>query len=423
MKNPPVDVLILGAGAAGLMAAAELTRAGRRVTVLEARPRLGGRIFPLSAAVFGYPAEAGAEYIHGAAPLTRGLLAEAGLSVMPVAGARWSLLDGKWVPREAAPHEDRFLAAMKALEADLPVAEFVARHFSGADYTALRQLIDREVQGYNNADPQRFSTFALRDQWLDPDAERQERVVGGYGALVDFLAVRVRGRGGVIHLDAEIAAIEIDGERVIARTRDNRTYEASAAVLTAPLRVLRTLPLPAPLPAVIAAADDAIGFGNVVKLHLRFNDRWWISASGQFADLGFAFGAEAPVPVWWTQYPREHAVLTGWTSAHKVAASSARSADEWLALGLESLAALFGRSVEELHGTLVASHVTRWGDDPFARGAYSYPTLETPAALAVLRDAASGPIRLAGEALYTEGETGTVEAALASGQAAARSLI
>jgi monoamine oxidase len=407
---------------------------------LEARARLGGRIFPLPAATFGYPAEAGAEYIHGAAPLTRTLLAEAGLSVVPVSGRRWGLLDGKWVPREAAPHEDRFLAAMQALDADLPVAAFVERHFNGPEYSALRQIVSREVQGYNNADPRCFSTFALRAQWLDPDAERQERVVGGYGAVVDFLARQVRARGGAIHLNSEVTAVEIDGRRVIARTRNGHSFDGVAAILTPPLPVLRTLALPSPLGARVAAADAAIGFGKVVKLHLRFRQRWWIESFParaaatptlrarnfesqiDFSDLGFVFGAHVPVPVWWTQYPAEHAVLTGWTSAYKVEEAGARTRDQWLALGLGSLAALFDCGPERLASELVVAQVTMWGDDPFARGAYSYPTLDTPAAVAALQSV-DGPIRLAGEALFLGGETGTVEAALQSGRDAARSLL
>src|SRR4030088_347604 len=96
MTRPHPDrIVIIGAGAAGLMAARELGRAGKKVTVLEARDRCGGRIHPLPAAEFGYPSEGGAEFVRGEAPVTHSLLREARLSLLPIQGTQWTAEDGK----------------------------------------------------------------------------------------------------------------------------------------------------------------------------------------------------------------------------------------------------------------------------------------------------------------------------------------
>ncbi|MDQ2752949.1 MAG: FAD-dependent oxidoreductase, partial [Bacteroidota bacterium] len=80
------DILIIGAGAAGLMAAKELSQKGKGVTVLEAKPQAGGRISTLHNNGFLQPVEAGAEFIHGNLPVTLQLLKEAGIKYAKTKG-------------------------------------------------------------------------------------------------------------------------------------------------------------------------------------------------------------------------------------------------------------------------------------------------------------------------------------------------
>jgi monoamine oxidase len=419
-----VNVLVVGAGAAGLMAACELTRAGKRVTVAEARKRCGGRIYPLSAAEFGYSAEGGAEFVHGAAPLTRRLMREARLSLLPTAGTRWSTRSGALSPDEwSFPDADRFYRALRAVVVDLPIGEFLETHFPEPRYERLRRAITRTVEGYDAADPRRASTLALRDEWMARDEGQHGRINGGYGALVAHLEADCRRQGAAIHLGAEVAAIDDARGRIIARCRGGAVFEADAAILAVPLPLLSQIVLPPAPCARVRAAAAEIGFGNVVKVLLRFATKWWAAHGGRdLADLSFLI-SDAAVPTWWTQHPCGHPVLTGWLAGPRADRVSSLSAAELVAMGLGSLAEIFDLPPDRLGRDLVASRAIDWGNDPFARGAYSYATPQTRSAQSALKAPCGGSIFVAGEALYAGAEMGTVEAALASGLETARTVL
>src|SRR5205807_9931304 len=91
----PSDVLIIGAGAAGLSAAIELSRAGLRVEIIEARDRVGGRMFTRHDPTLNHPVELGAEFVHGLAPEIWLSLQQRNLKITEVEGDVWCSIDGK----------------------------------------------------------------------------------------------------------------------------------------------------------------------------------------------------------------------------------------------------------------------------------------------------------------------------------------
>ncbi|MEK9279366.1 MULTISPECIES: NAD(P)/FAD-dependent oxidoreductase [unclassified Bradyrhizobium] len=414
-------VVIVGAGAAGLMVARELARAGTHVTILEARERCGGRIHPLPASEFGYAADGGAEFVHGEAPVTRGLVREAKLSLEEIAGTQWTF-DGQTLIREGRldPHEAELQAVLRELKDDMTVADFLRRHFAGDEYERLRHAIGRMVQGYDAADPERASVLALRDEWMGGGHRPQGRIVGGYGTLVDYLTAECRKHGAAIRFGSVVSAIEERGRAVGVRCVNGEVHACDTVILTVPLPLLQGIALPPRARSKAAAAAD-IGFGNVVKILLRFERPWWRDRKEDLGNLTFLLSNET-IPVWWTQRPSMRPVLTGWFGGPRTAELSSLDPQALIDAGLDSLATIFGLSRQDIARGLVAGVAINWAQDPFARGAYSWATPRTRDAQAIL-SRADGAVLFSGEALYRGRDMGTVEAALASGLETARMIL
>jgi monoamine oxidase len=266
-----------------------------------------------------------------------------------------------------------------------------------------------------------MSTLALREEWMARDDGEHGRLAAGYGALIGYLEAECRRRGAVINFGAAVTGIDEAAGGVIARCRDGTRFEADAAILTVPPPLWSEIALPPAARERTAAAD--IGFGNVVKILLRFATPWWADRCGRdLADLSFLI-SDARVPTWWTQYPAARPVLTGWFAGPRADRASSLAERDFIAMGLASLAEIFAVPPARIGHDLIASRAINWGADPFARGAYSYATPQTRAAQAALREPDLGGIFFAGEALYAGSDMGTVEAALASGLETAQALL
>ena len=217
---------------------------------------------------------------------------------------------------------------------------FSQTHFAAPQYDELRRWVTRTVEGYDAADPHRFSTLALREEWLARDDGEHGRIREGYGALIAYLAAECRRHGAAIHLGAVVTAIEEAEGGIAARCAGGTSVAADAAILAVPLPLLSEIALP---PTARERAESAadIGFGNVVKILLRFATPWWADSGGRnLADMSFLL-SNAPVPTWWTQYPDPYPVLTGWFAGPKADTVSALGESELVEMGLASLAEIF----------------------------------------------------------------------------------
>ena len=340
---------------------------------------------------------------------------EARLSLSPMEGTHWSARRGALAPDYSSlPDADRLVQALRELQADLPVIEFLDAYFAGQQHRELRRTIIGMVEGYDAADPFRASTFALRDEWMGRELGQQGRIAEGYGALIEYLVSECHRHGASIHFGASVAAIIERRQGIATICRDGATFEADAAILTVPLPLLPEITLPSAAREKVAVATSSIGFGNVVKILLRFRTKWWANYDGRnLADLSFLF-SNATVPTWWTQHPADHPVLTGWFAGPKADKVGHLTPTELVKMGLTALAEIFDLPVDRVTQDVTASRAINWGNDPFARGAYSYATPQTREAQTALKRPCGG-VFFSGEALYAGPDMGTVEAALASG--------
>ena len=418
------NILIIGAGAAGLMAARTLIRQGKQVTIIEAREKTGGRILDINDDKVDYPFMLGAEFIHGEASLTMELLAEAGLSYYEVGAGSYRFEGGRLQPEnEFDGHWPDFMNKLELLTEDISLTDFLAASFAGEEYQELREHVRNFAEGFDAADPDRVSMLALKKEWQQE--AKQYRVKGGYGKLMRFLEDECIRGGASILTEKVVSHFSWSKDVVEAITKDGERILGHKVIITVPLGVLKvkdgslgsvnfTPPLPVKMEAI-----RAMGFGAVIKVVLCFKENFW---SQDVPEAGFIFSEET-IPTWWTQAPDPAPVLTGWLAGPKAEQLCDQSDEDLLEAALRSLSNIFSRKQDELKAALVRGHAYNWKADPFSRGAYSYTTVSSDQALQVLLEPVQETLFFAGEAVYEGPHTATVEAALQSGKAAAEKIL
>lgn len=417
------EILIIGAGISGLVAARILRRAGMHVGIIEGRDRTGGRI--LSIHQNGVTIEAGPEFIHGHLKETISLLKEYKIPFSTAGGKMYYARSGHFEEdSEYGEDWDRLIKKMKTVSKDLPFMQFLLENFNGEGYRKLRESAVHFAEGFDLADVHTVSTLSLIREW-EQEGSEQYRIPKGYGQITEALTKEFISLGGKLFLNQPVNHVQWARGEVCVTTSGNHKFRAKKLMITLPVGVLSHLkegdyaiPFSPEIPAKRAALQQ-IGFGTVIKLVLQWKTPFWKKF---VPDAQFIF-SEKDIPTWWTQDQGDSNVLTGWVGGPDAEDLSELSENQLLSIALENLSSIFGIAEPELKEQIVNAKVFNWKREIFTRGAYSFTLAGSETARAIWKTPLEKTLYFAGEACYEGAHGGTVEAAITSGMETARELL
>lgn len=417
------DVIVVGAGIAGLAAARRLKGAGYRVLVLEGRDRIGGRIWTNRSLKF--PLDLGASWIHGSEgnPITT--LSE-DFNVKTVTTSNESGItytsQRKVLTSETENKiNNRLKTVLETLRQDRqsqPDTSLQARidqvlsrqKLSEQELIELNYAITSQIENSYAADTSDLSFL----NWDAADRFPGEELVflGGYDQIIEKIAQDLE-----IQRQQIVQKIEY-GESGVKITTNQAIFQANQAVITLPLGVLKqgSVEFFPKLPSDKLAAIQKLGMGVLNKVYLQFHKVFW---DADYDTVGYISKDSN-----WTDWLNlakviNQPVLLAFNSGKYARDLEQLSDRQVLSEAMEVLRAMYGKSTSEP----VAALISRWSSDPFARGSYSFiPPNASLEDYATLAEPVSDRLFFAGEAT-SETHPSTVHGAFMSGEREADRII
>ncbi|MDI1288236.1 MAG: NAD(P)/FAD-dependent oxidoreductase [Reyranella sp.] len=430
-------VVVVGAGMAGLVSARLLHDSGFAVTVLEARGRLGGRVWTDDR--LGAPLDLGGSWVHGVEgnPLTL-WCEKLGIELVENQGERL-LIDARATAPTREGQRRRAVMGRAAFKAAIEWATWKSKAMArvwGPRSISVKQAVEPllKARWLPEIDRLVVATFVemsegvqsapwdkvAAEEWFPAEGlDRNAQPKGGFRSLIDDAAEGLDVRHGVV-----VERIVWTGAGVTAILQGGERIEADRAVIAVPVGLLRAgLPILDPMPPPEQrAALDRLGYGGGIlgKIYLRFPRRFWPEQPKWFGRLPDAPDRRGTFNTW-VSHEQETGlpILLSFSNGQTAIHLDRDAPDaEVTAVAMKSLRAMFGNDIPEPE----AMAFPRWLSDPWSRGGYSYPGVGSdPDDGTFYARPLGGRVFFAGEATEPV-EYGTVHAALWSGEQTAEAV-
>ncbi len=420
-----VDVIVIGAGIAGLAAARDLVAGGKSVRILEARDTVGGRIRTNRS--WGKPVELGAQWIETATgnPLVS-LAKSAGVTTTadPENGNERYIdtqtpeqLSGTAIDDLYTLADDIISAAIDSAggtDKSLRAAINQVPAYKSLNAAQKRRIESMFAQVIDDDDAVEAELLSLNnyDEGIDAYRGGNLFVNNGYEGIPQYMAKNL-----TIEYNISVNRIATDATGVTV-SAGSKTWRAGAVVVTVPLGILKanTITFSPALPAAYTAAIGKLAMGVLDKCILKYDTAFWGTSADTFTIVGTD-------PHEFYQFiPLNKAVglpaLVAFNAGSRARALEAKSDAQ-----LQTQMATIINKAFGVNKTPTGIIATRWGRDPYALGSYSYiPVGGSIQARRTLATPVNTRLVFAGEA-YTESDASTVHGAYNSGKAAAKALL
>lgn len=442
------DVVVVGGGVAGLAAAEAVAKAGCKTLVLEARGRVGGRVFTFHDPDFATPLELGAEFVHGLPSSIFDIAKSSGIPFYDLSDDHVYAVSRAESPElvHMSHFWDDLALVMKAAknrnDRDRSFAEFLLSAERDPEIRRFLPFVRGYVEGFHAADSRVLSLKAIAEsesELRDSEGRRLSRFIDGYDGIAKWLEAGARRNGAEVRLNTIVYDIKWKHGSAELQLRSRAGIRlqrilAKKVIITIPLSLLQASVHESRIEGAIRfdpplrekkQAVDHLKMGPVMKVLLRFRSRFWEHAptsaqleNQSLSELSFVHHAPDPdvaFPTWWTQKPIRVPLLTAWAGGPQALALGDHSEEAIVEEAIRSLTLITGFSRAMIERELDTWLYHDWQGDPYTRGAYSYVAVNGSGAQRELAEPLLETLFFAGEATHFNGQSGTVDGAIETG--------